>query len=330
MFSLGFFPRIKPVFFIVLLLLSIWNTSKAQENLVPNGSFEEYNWCPNWSGFYIDACKFWTSPTLGTPDYFNRCSVEYDLTLESYMFSVPQNYYGTMDAIEGNAYGGFVFGQNEVGSQTYSEYLQIKLKEPLIDGGLYELKFFLHNPKTNYCINSVGALFTSNELNLNTEEVIPSIPQIQSNPNVYFCDTTKWYEVKETFIANGGERFLTLGVFKKLPELKVIDYQGNEILEFPSAYFFIDDISLKKVEINLGNVFTPNGDGINDTYYINLENIGAQNAKILNRWGEIVYSSDTILDWDGTSNNKLCKEGVYFIKIQFKKNILNGFIHLIR
>ncbi|AEA43662.1 gliding motility-associated C-terminal domain-containing protein [Fluviicola taffensis] len=318
----------KLVLHIVFLFisLSLW----TQENLVPNGSFEEYNWCPNTAnGFYINSCKYWTSPTLGTPDYFNSCSTEYDITLQRFLFSVPENYIGNQAAHTGNAYSFFTFGQNDSNSLTYSENIQIKLNHTLDAGRFYEVSFFVHNPIANYCINSIGALFTPNQLNLNTDEILPYNPQFLSNPDVFFCDTNNWYQVKGTFIAQGTEEYMTIGVFKSLPELKVKDYNGN-FLNGLSAAIYIDDVYLKETELQISNIFTPNGDGLNDYYHLNLKGIGAKKAEIYNRWGNLIFQCEDTLNWDGTFNGIDCTEGVYFIRIIFEDNNVNGFIHLMK
>ncbi|MCC6701042.1 MAG: gliding motility-associated C-terminal domain-containing protein [Fluviicola sp.] len=61
------------------------------------------------------------------------------------------------------------------------------------------------------------------------------------------------------------------------------------------------------------NVFTPNGDGVNDEYRIDsTDNISL--FQIINRWGNVVYSwSSGVLNWDG----KDVSEGVYFYRIQY-------------
>lgn len=327
------YQLIKTVLYSVFLLLSVFSL-KAQENLVPNGSFEEYNWCPNSTdGYYIDACKGWTSATLGgSPDYFNACSTEYDQLIQSYNFSVPENYYGYQFAHEGNAYAGFVFGQNVAGEPTYSEYVQVKLKKELDAGKFYKVRFFINNPRTQSCINSVGALFTSSELNISTEEIIPFVPQILSDTSVFFCDTLNWQEVSGVFQAMGNERYLTIGVFNQLPILKVVDYEGSPIIGPFSNYFLVDNVSVIEMEFNLviPNVFTPNKDGTNDVYYLDLKEFEAVQVEIYNRWGNIVYQDENILKWDGTYNEKDCPDGIYFIRIQQKNNTINGFIHLIR
>ena len=54
------------------------------------------------------------------------------------------------------------------------------------------------------------------------------------------------------------------------------------------------------------NEFSPNGDGVNDTFVINcIENYPNNILEVYNRWGNIVYKARGYLnDWDGTSNGR--------------------------
>ena len=298
---------------------------------MPNSSFEDYNWCPNSTdGFYLDACKYWNSPSLGSPDYFNACSSEYDITLQRFLFSVPENYVGYQEAHTGTAYSFFTFGQNDKNSLTYSENIQIKLNQPLNTGKMYEVSFFVHNPVANYCINSVGVFLTQNQLSLNTDEVLPFVPQFLSDPNVFFCDTNTWYEVKGTFIAQGMEEYMVIGVFKTLPELKVTDYDGN-FLNGLSAAIYIDDVSLVETDLVIPNVLTANNDGVNDVVFL-FNTASMLEVDIVNRWGELVNTTDCKSGWNGDdSHGNPLTEGVYFyiLKVNGKKQ-KSGFIELIR
>lgn len=335
-FSLGFLPRIKPVFFIVILFTSFWNTSTAQENLVPNGSFEEYNWCPNWSGFYIDACKYWTSPTTGgSPDYFNACSTDLG-SLGILEFSVPMNYIGFQIARTGFGYAGIVFAQDNPDSPTFSEYIQVELNRSLENGKFYKLMFFISNSGMYYCPNSIGALFTNEALNLNIEGVIPMTPQFQSDLSLFFCDTTKWYEINHVFLADGTEKYLTIGVFSEMPETYVIDENGI-VQQGGDRYYYIDDVSLIEldytswIEGKIPNVITPNGDNINDVFTFDNTLVMAKRLSILNRWGNVVYQTEDSFSWDGTFNGNPCSEGVYYYLIEVTETIkTNGFLTLIR
>jgi gliding motility-associated-like protein len=70
--------------------------------------------------------------------------------------------------------------------------------------------------------------------------------------------------------------------------------------------------------IVIPNVFSPNGDGVNDLFIIqNLLLYDFRQVTIYNRWGKAVYSSTQYNnDWDG----KNVPDGVYFVVV----NILNG------
>jgi gliding motility-associated-like protein len=71
------------------------------------------------------------------------------------------------------------------------------------------------------------------------------------------------------------------------------------------------------------NVFTPNGDGFNNFFHIqNLEYWQNSKLTILNRWGNIVYSSDNYINnWDGKTNGgKDLSDGTYFYFLQTERN----------
>ena len=55
-------------------------------------------------------------------------------------------------------------------------------------------------------------------------------------------------------------------------------------------------------EVNISEAFTPNGDGINDTWMIyNIENHPNNTVRVYNRWGrEVFYKKSYQNDWDGT------------------------------
>lgn len=60
------------------------------------------------------------------------------------------------------------------------------------------------------------------------------------------------------------------------------------------------------------NVFTPNGDGVNDIYFIPSNNIKTYNLKIFNRWGQLLFSTtDPLKGWDGSFGGRTISDGVY-------------------
>jgi gliding motility-associated-like protein len=84
---------------------------------------------------------------------------------------------------------------------------------------------------------------------------------------------------------------------------------------------------------SIPNVFTPNGDGKNDAFYIkNLCNYDAFFIKIFNRWGRVIYeSTDPDFRWDGTTKNgDEASDGVYYYVMHAKTKDWHGYIDLIR
>lgn len=73
-------------------------------------------------------------------------------------------------------------------------------------------------------------------------------------------------------------------------------------------------------EINASSGFTPNGDGLNDTWIIdNLELFPDNNVQIFDRWGVILYSQKGYNSgnaWDGTYNGKPLPVGTYYYTIE--------------
>lgn len=67
------------------------------------------------------------------------------------------------------------------------------------------------------------------------------------------------------------------------------------------------------------NVFTPNGDGINDIWkiYDGLSCVKKCGVKVYNRYGSLVYQSDNYQnDWRGTYLTKSCPDGTYYYLIE--------------
>jgi gliding motility-associated-like protein/uncharacterized repeat protein (TIGR01451 family) len=102
--------------------------------------------------------------------------------------------------------------------------------------------------------------------------------------------------------------------------------------------------SCEEVEITLPTIFTPNGDGTNETLTpiedpIQLLTYTTQvNYIVYNRWGRVMYASENILpNWNGKSqiSGKDCPDGVYYWILKYKtiqgeEKANNGFSHLVR
>ncbi|TAG30894.1 MAG: gliding motility-associated C-terminal domain-containing protein [Sphingobacteriia bacterium] len=72
------------------------------------------------------------------------------------------------------------------------------------------------------------------------------------------------------------------------------------------------------------NVFTPNGDGINDRFVIkNLDQYPNNKLQIFDRNGKVVYEQNNYANtWDGTVNGKILTKDTYFFVLTIKGQIV--------
>ena len=81
-----------------------------------------------------------------------------------------------------------------------------------------------------------------------------------------------------------------------------------------------EEIQITKPELNIPKFFTPNGDGINDTWNIkwnNISNYKIIEVNIYNRYGKILKKLNSFdSGWDGTYDGKLMPPNDYWVSIK--------------
>jgi len=115
--------------------------------------------------------------------------------------------------------------------------------------------------------------------------------------------------------------------------VSAIDIYGNEGEK--SETVCIDEC----VFYEIPNVFTPNGDGINDILIAKTSSLVEKvDFKLFNRTGMLIFSTDNPrIEWDGTYNGNVVSPGVYFYQCDvYEKRLsgveqfhLSGFVHVI-
>lgn len=71
------------------------------------------------------------------------------------------------------------------------------------------------------------------------------------------------------------------------------------------------------LRIELSNVFSPNGDGINEYFRPNLIAARSVEWKVFDRWGQTIFETDQIDKvWDGTKNGNRVSDGVYMVYVK--------------
>ncbi len=233
-----------------MLLVSIMAV-RAQADLVPNGSFENYSICP--IGFscidtdddtYVDN---WVRASAATSDFFHACATDASLV------SVPNSYFFEYQpAKTGDAYGGFYVYLN---SFEYREYLQSPLVDSMVAGECYYVEFWAAPSEATDFFGAPGAI---DELGMYISEErpetddpfdyteLPVTPQIVSPPDVFLSDTSEWTKVSGVYVAEGGEYWITVGNFKSDADTDTEALYGGGS---PSvSYYAIDDVSITPLE----------------------------------------------------------------------------------
>jgi gliding motility-associated-like protein len=96
----------------------------------------------------------------------------------------------------------------------------------------------------------------------------------------------------------------------------------NVCLDFDTIFITFDDC-IASVEIP--NCFTPNGDGFNETFMVESQNLTGFTMLIYNRWGqELFESNDPLYGWDGRVSGRLCPIGTYFYLIRYTTRCSSG------
>jgi gliding motility-associated-like protein len=84
------------------------------------------------------------------------------------------------------------------------------------------------------------------------------------------------------------------------------------------------------------DAFTPNGDGVNDTFLVRGTFFDKFRLTIFSRWGEVIYSTtDRNQGWDGTVNGQPANAGQYMYRVEVidftdQKTVRNGALLLVR
>jgi gliding motility-associated-like protein len=236
----------------LLIYLFIYLFGHAQINLVPNYSFEDtIGDCTSIPFAFVNKVKKWY-PAKESPDYFNTCT---NLSLYPYASTIPYNCHGSQSSHSNNAHSAIALYYLTNSSDSInisSELIGVKLIQSLKANKCYYGEFYISLAEiSDIAINRIGMLLTQNTYTLNYQTYDNIIqPQIKWDSTQYFKDTLNWTKVSGTFIAQGGEEYLTIGNFRDGMNVnkQFISRNFTNICNIGNAqnvsYVFVDDVSL--------------------------------------------------------------------------------------
>ncbi len=215
------------------------------QNLVPNGSFEEFNRLPcSLNEFLVqDLLKNWMQPIPATTDYWNTLSdTDCFLNPTSYDLSprTGQGMVGIITAVK-----------NRGANMQYKEYVEVELLTKLKKSNLYGVEFYAQNRTKNIVQSDILA---SNNLGAAFSDSLIFYPINRNSPDHLFLSSaikedkiinSSWQKIGGCFLANSASSHLLIGNFESIDSTKLEQLTFGE--DVAQAYYFIDDVSVEEL-----------------------------------------------------------------------------------
>ena len=232
--------KMKSIFRLLPIIgLTFGVVAQDAVNLVPNGSFEQISGKIRRLGG-IEAAEGWVSPTGVASDLYSESSKTPDI-------QVPMNFYGKEDAVDGSNYAGIVV--YSYGDKMPRSYITSILSTPMKKGMRYKVTFRASLAElSKYSSNKLAAHISKKPFE--TKEKVPALIEeshILHPQEIIFNAMYGWEMVCGEYIAEGGERYITIGNFtpndqvKDEKNKKPREMKGNQVI---AGYYYIDDVGV--------------------------------------------------------------------------------------
>lgn len=202
------------------------NSTSKYRNLVPNPGFEEHKGKSN----SITNAVPWKN--VGTVDY--------------YMKPEKRDTSRFKGAHSGTCYAGLRF-QIE-----YKEYMYVKLLEPLERGQIYRFKMYVRLlGASTVTLKQLGVYFS--DAVYDDKMIFDKEHQIDTSYSKGISGTFDWIPIQGDYIAKGDEKYIIIGNFN-LMKKDMVKVNKFNLFEFKEAYYYIDDVSLKRRKTKLDSL----------------------------------------------------------------------------
>lgn len=206
--------------------------------------------------------------------------------------------------------------------------------EVTADGGVIPYRYMIEGlveQSTISVFNNLSAgyyilhVIDNNNCDVSEPVLVPQPDALQMNVAVEdpFCRNSRTGKINVSAIG-GVEPYLyslnnstsDVSYLQNIPSgeyvVSVVDGNGCKSSEMLITLTDVDVDCLR-----IPNVFTPNGDGVNDIWEIvNIEMFPAAEVRIFNRWGQLLYTSKGYAEpWDGSYRGHFVPAGTYLYVI---------------
>ena len=147
----------------------------------------------------------------------------------------------------------------------------------------------------------------------------PTLADLDSNISSKNSGTITWYDAYPNGSVLSLSQFLIDG-----ETYYAVETDSNSCSSINPLAVTVDLYACDEYDIVIFDGFSPNGDGINDTFSIENLRVLYPDFKVefFNRWGNLMYTSDANRpDWNGRLNgdDNFAPSGVYYFIINFNK-----------
>ena len=236
-----------------IIYLCLFSAIKADsQNLVLNPSFEDTIACPTTTAIPMQ-CEYWYTANIGSPDYFSE---QPDIFCGT--SPVPLSNAGYQYARTGIAYVGLGTFVSSIFPNGINrrEYIGGELSDTLKQGHEYCVSFYISvAEELKYVTDGIGlylSIDSAVDYTINTN--LPFVPQISNPSGNIIYDTLNWVQISGTYIANGGEKYFTIGNFKDDANTLIDSINNNVPQSRYVSYLFIDDVSVIDCTVGISEV----------------------------------------------------------------------------
>lgn len=297
-----------------------------------------YNWLDSYGSSADSTRYFIDSLTINKTEYHYYLNVTDDCgrtssdfignfkvlqTLSDSLFQTPTNYCINNGEILNNVYGttgnvSYTWTGNSITNSGDKDLTNLAegMYKVIIQDQVCTIMDSIYVEKLDSIIIDLST--DKNIYNINEPFIVENISSNATNFEWNFNDGTS----KSVVGINGvSHSYTTKGLY-----YIILTGSNDNCSEKDSIMVEIVDLPLL---VTQPNTFSPNNDGINDVFYLEILYASEVTLTITNRWGNIIFnetSSNPI--WNGNnSNGSLVKSGTYFYKFEAKNksgNAING------
>ena len=182
----------------------------------------------------------------------------------------------------------------------------------------------------------------NNALEIETQININGYAGFKWQENVGTTENPSWSNISnDSNYSGANSNILQISNLKAIPSGREFRVIVENLFNGCLPELVSDAVTFGKIDLFIPNAFSPDGDGVNDTWEIpGIENAVGYKLIIFNRWGIKVYETNNYKnDWAGTSQtdsfiskDNMLPEGTYFYSIIWgdESEPTRGFIYIKR